>query len=268
MERIELADANARAEVVPQRGAIVSRFAVGDTPILYLDRTTLEDPTKNVRGGVPFLFPTAGKLEGDRYRGREMKQHGFARNLPFAVEHRDRRTAKLSLSASDETRARFPFEFRVELNVTLTGKELRIAQRYQNLGKERMPLHSGFHPYFFVPDGDKTRTVIETKATRAFDNVEKRDVPFKGFDFSRPEVDLHLHDHGSSRSVLRRPNAPAVEIEASAEFGHWVVWALTGKDFICVEPWTAPGNALNTGDRLIFIEPGSELDLSLAIRVA
>jgi galactose mutarotase-like enzyme len=268
MERIELADGPARAEVVPARGAIVSRFDVGDTQILYLDPTTLEDPTKNVRGGVPFLFPAAGRLEGDHYRGREMKQHGFARNLPFAVERRDARSVTLSLGATDETRARFPFEFRVELTISLAGSELQIAQRYQNLGAERMPLHVGFHPYFFVPDAEKPRVTIETHATRAFDNVQKRDVPFAGFDFSLPEVDIHLHDHGGSRSSLRRPGAPTVEIEGSAEFTQWVIWALAGKDFICVEPWTEPSNALNSGERLLWVEPHKERTLSLSIRAA
>jgi galactose mutarotase-like enzyme len=252
--------------VVPARGAIVSRFDVGDTPILYLDRATLEDPTKNVRGGIPFLFPTAGRLEGDRYRGREMKQHGFARNLPFAVERRGARSVTLCIGASDETLRSFPFQFRVELTLSLAGPELRIDQRYQNLGAERMPLHAGFHPYFFVPDAAKASAIIETQATRAFDNVQKRDVPFVGFDFSRPEVDLHLHDHGKSRSSLRRPGAPTVEIEGSAELTHWVIWAIGGKDFICVEPWTAPRNALNSGEQLLWIEPGQERALTLAIR--
>src|SRR3954447_18304010 len=121
MESLELTDGAARAEIVPARGAIVSRFDVGDTQILYLDRATLDDPAKNVRGGVPFLFPTAGRLQGDRYGGREMKQHGFARNMPFAVERRDARSVTLSLAATDETRARFPFEFRVELTISLAG---------------------------------------------------------------------------------------------------------------------------------------------------
>ncbi len=266
MERIELADGIASAEVVPERGAIVSRFDVDGVPILYLDRATLDDATKNVRGGVPFLFPTAGKLDGDQYQGHEMKQHGFARNLPFTVERSDGRSVTLSLGASDETRARFPFEFRIELTISVSGRELRIAQRYQNLGAERMPLHVGFHPYFFVPDAEKPRVAIETHATRAFDNVQKRDVPFAGFDFTRPEVDVHLYDHGGSTSELRRPGAPTIEIEGSAEFGHWVIWALAGKDFICVEPWTAPRNALNSGEQLLWVEPAAERRLTLSIR--
>jgi galactose mutarotase-like enzyme len=35
-----------------------------------------------------------------------------------------------------------------------------------------------------------------------------------------------------------------------------VVWTLEGKDFVCVEPWTCPGNALNTGERLMTLGKG------------
>jgi galactose mutarotase-like enzyme len=196
-----------------------------------------------------------------------MKQHGFARNLPFSVERREASSVTLSLGATDETLARFPFDFRVHLTISLAGPELRIAQRYRNLGRARMPLHVGFHPYFLVPEAEKMGSTIETDATRAFDNVQKREVSFAGFDFSRPEVDLHLSDHTRSRSALGRPGGPSVVIEGSAEFTHWVIWALAGKDFICVEPWTAPANALNSGERLLWVDPGKERTLSLAIRV-
>src|SRR4051794_23759870 len=73
-----------RVEVIPERCALVTSFRVGDREVLYLDPATLVDPAKNVRGGIPVLFPMAGKLANERYAvdGREysMKQHGFARN--------------------------------------------------------------------------------------------------------------------------------------------------------------------------------------------
>jgi len=31
------------------------------------------------------------------------------------------------------------------------------------------------------------------------------------------------------------------------QFTTLVVWTLPGRDFVCVEPWTAPGGALATG---------------------
>jgi galactose mutarotase-like enzyme len=35
-----------------------------------------------------------------------------------------------------------------------------------------------------------------------------------------------------------------------------VVWTLKVKGFVCVEPWTSPGNALNSGERLLRVGVG------------
>src|SRR5687767_13591779 len=90
-EHVTLSGPGARssATIVPARGAIVSSFAIDDRELLYLDPATLADPSRNVRGGIPVLFPSPGKLDGDHYsrggRSGEMKQHGFARDLAWSV---------------------------------------------------------------------------------------------------------------------------------------------------------------------------------------
>jgi galactose mutarotase-like enzyme len=261
----------AEAEVAPARGGMATRFRVGAVPVLAMDDSTLVDVTKNVRGGIPILFPTAGRLKDDRYGTREMKQHGFARNLPWKVVSRatdGNARVVLELVSNDETRARFPFEFRVEFTYELKGATFTIGQRYENRSKEKMPLHAGFHPYFHVLESEKAKTVVETKATRAFDNVTKQDIPFHGFELTQKEVDLHLHDHGSTESAIVRPGGQRIEVKASSEFTHWVVWTVTGKDFICLEPWTAPGNALNTGERLLWLAPGESRRLWTSVSLA
>ncbi len=68
-------------------------------------------------------------------------------------------------------------------------------------------------------------------------------------------MDLHLYDHGSEPCTLVLPDGGIV-LRGSPEFSRWVVWTLEGKDFVCVEPWTCPGNALNTGDRLMTLAKG------------
>ena len=50
-------------------------------------------------------------------------------------------------------------------------------------------------------------------------------------------------------------------MRASPDFVRWVVWTLAGRDFICLEPWTAPGNALNTNEHLIVL-PGGQSHMS------
>jgi len=42
------------------------------------------------------------------------------------------------------------------------------------------------------------------------------------------------------------------------------VWTLRGRDFVCVEPWTARANALNDGQALA-VAPGTTHQTSLAI---
>lgn len=134
-ELIELSDENSGTHVTiaPERGAIATSFRVGGRELLYLDPATLSDATKNVRGGIPVLFPTPGKLEQDRYRWGsehgELKQHGFARNLPFRITDADPARAELTLKldSSSATLALYPWEFSFELRVSLAETRLRIA---------------------------------------------------------------------------------------------------------------------------------------------
>jgi galactose mutarotase-like enzyme len=45
------------------------------------------------------------------------------------------------------------------------------------------------------------------------------------------------------------------------------VWAVAGKDYICLEPWTAPGNALNTGEKLTELPPGAAQRASIELEL-
>ena len=127
-------------EVVPERGGIISQWSVAHKNVFYLDQETLMDSSKNIRGGNPILFPMCGPVADGNYQidGRtySMKQHGFARNLPWmvgAVENgQDGATMAISLESSDLTREQYPFDFRVDFIYRLTANELRIDQIYEN----------------------------------------------------------------------------------------------------------------------------------------
>ena len=277
---LELADdrTGARVEIAPTRGGMATRFCVGERDVFYMDATTLADPTKNVRGGNPVLFPSPGKLEGDTwtYGAHEghLEQHGFARKLPWRVaatsDSKDLATASLTLESTDATRAVWPWEFAVTLTYSLAGSTLRIMQWIQNRSlDEAMPFGIGFHPYFLVKDKRGAR--IPTPATRAFDNVAKKEIPFAGFDLTLPEVDLHLVDHGSTEATLHFGDGDGggkLALRGAPELTHWVVWTAAGKDYVCLEPWSCPGNALNTGAGLLMLEPGEARVLALDLELS
>ena len=85
MTPFELTDGDAAATVVPERGGLVTRFAVGARELLYLDPATLADPTKNVRGGVPVLFPFAGRPPPGSDEPRRRRDEPSARRFAPAA---------------------------------------------------------------------------------------------------------------------------------------------------------------------------------------
>ena len=277
LEQLELRDndGGSLALLAPSRGGMLTRLALGKQHLFFLDEKTLRDPQANVRGGNPVLFPSPGKLAGDHWsrdgKQGELKQHGFARQLAWDIISTgtdEGASATLGLSSNDQTLAQYPWNFDAEYRYLLRGLVLRIEMRFTNRALTPMPFGAGFHPYFHVRQSEKGSTRIQTSATRAFDNAAQQNIALPRIDLTAPEVDLHLIDHGSSTCVVTTPRA-TIALRGSSEFTHWVVWTLAGKDFVCVEPWTSPGNALNTGEHLLFLSPGETRTLSLEIeRVA
>jgi galactose mutarotase-like enzyme len=281
LETVRLSDTASGAEawVAPARGGLVTRFSAAGRPVLFLDESTLLDPKKNVRGGVPVLFPSPGKLVGERYsrdgKSGALGQHGFARNLPWAIDAQSASAVTLRLDATPETRAQFPWEFVLRYRISVSGSTaaavLRIDQRIENPGASPLPFGCGFHPYFHVPQGEKAAARVETTATRAWDNAAGREVRLGGpIDLTLPEVDLHLIDHPKSNdrseAALSLAGGARILVSGSPALGRWVVWTLAGKDFVCLEPWSGPANGLNTGVDLLVAAPGSAIELWTEIR--
>jgi galactose mutarotase-like enzyme len=266
LEAIELVDhdAKARVRVAPERGGMVTRFTLADEPVLYMDDATLHDPTKSVRGGIPLLLPIAGRLLGDEYAvGDErhaMKQHGFARNLPWALRglDADDRGARvtLELTPTELTRAQYPFEWVFQVEYRLFEGALTLALTVENRGDAPLPVHPGTHPYLYLPDARKHDARLDLRATRAWNNLsrceEKVTLPV---DLAVDELDLHALDHEGTNTTLTRPGLRAVTLDWSANHTTLVLWTLKGRDFVCVEPWSAPGGAFNRGDAPV-VAPG------------
>jgi galactose mutarotase-like enzyme len=265
-------EAKARVVVAPPRGGMVTRFVVGDSNVLYLDPATLRDQTKNVRGGIPVLFPIAGRLADDRYTldgtTYTMKQHGFARNMPWAIV--DQATdggarVGLSLSPTPVTRAQYPFEFRLEMTYLLADGQLTVRTRVSNLGERPMPVSPGLHPYFQLGDAVKSGARVLSDGTQAWDNRTSRVVALETpIDLTADVVDLHVLDHWPRTVRLTRPGDRDLELALGVPDRVLVIWTERGRDFVCVEPWTARGGALKDGTAPL-VPPGGTLETTFSI---
>jgi galactose mutarotase-like enzyme len=253
-----------RLAIVPERGGIATEWILQGQPILYFDQERFQDPSLSIRGGIPILFPICGNLPNNQYtvNGQDfsLKQHGFARDLPWTVIQQQTQTCAsldLKLSASDATLAVFPFSFELVMSYQLSGNRLRLQQRIANLGEHRMPFSLGLHPYFFCRDKDAIQ--LQIPAHTYLDQKTGETHDYTGtLNLQQPELDLAFTPIKETRmGLIDTSRHFQLDITFSDLYQTLVFWTVQGKDYVCLEPWSAPRNALNTGEQLAWVEPFS-----------
>jgi galactose mutarotase-like enzyme len=239
-EEIMIRFGEALAKVAPARGAIVTSLVVGGKEVLYLDRETFADPAKNVRGGIPILFPFAGKLNDGLFQpaGTKINQHGFGRNLPWqVVEHRPELLRVVLLSAK-ETLSQYPYKFVAEQSVMILPHGIQVELLICNMDGRPIPVSPGWHPYFSCP-ADKKGKITST-------------VP--GLDMgqfsSDKEFDFGVTAPQNGRADFRVPGLGRIALSFNPRMRHLQFWSQPGKDFVCLEPFTGPSNTINTEQRV------------------
>lgn len=261
--------------IVPERGGILTQWRVGGVELLYLDEARFRNPALSVRGGIPILFPICGNLPEDTYtldgQTYSLKQHGFARALAWSVAAEvegDTPALSLVLTSDEATRTAYPFEFSLEYSYHLGPDYLEIRQLYQNHSQRPMPLSYGFHPYFGV--GDKTQLRFEIPADTWWDKQTGTAQSFGGaFDFDQPELDMAFYPvAGNEAVVIDLERQIRLTLSYDALFTTLVFWTVKDQPFFCLEPWSAPRNALNTGEALTHLAPGSRLATWIRLQVA
>ncbi len=264
-----------RIEILPEKGGIVTSWKVDDREIFYLDAERLTHPELSVRGGIPILFPICGNLPDNAYTHNgqpyTLKQHGFARDLPWQVVESSTSDAAsdssitLTLSSSTETLKSYPFEFEVAFTYELHGNVLTIRQQYTNHSAVMMPFVSGLHPYFSIEDKSKLR--FEIPATQYWDHKALVNKAYFGsFDFELDEIDIGFKElSGAAATAIDLDRQLRMTLTYDSSYSTVVFWTVKGKDFYCIEPWTAPRNALNTGEHLLTIQPGATLEMSVSM---
>ncbi len=248
METIRLAAEDTIVEVVPERGALVTRCAVGSRELFWLDPATVADRTRSVRGGIPVLVPFAGALPDDRFVASptlttKMRQHGFGRDLPWTVTERGPVEVTMALGPGDASRAAYPFEFLFVYRVRALPRGVLVELAVHNEGAESLPVAPGFHPYFPCPLGRKGEVASDLPGFDAAGFVED------GFDFGLPRpgdapVHVRVPDLGQVRFTL----PPALR---------WLqFWSLPGKPFVCLEPFLGAAGAINDPAKRDEVPPG------------
>ena len=235
------------ATILPEKGATVISFCVNDIEVFYKDVANLNS-TERPRCGVPFLFPVFGRTPEDSIYPMEI--HGFSHTSVWTVLAYTEDCLRLELVSTEETKKVYPFDFRVELIFTIKDGKLSIRQIYENKGENDMPFAFGFHPYFV---GNPTKFSVEVDAAAEMDMMTGQPKPFDGrmVQIAFPEGAQEsgaFFVQAKNKAILHREDGKKVYMKFDENFNRLVLWAVNGKEFLCVEPINSSPNGLVTGD--------------------
>lgn len=249
---------------------------------------------KGSTAGIPLLHPWANRLAGSRYSaaGREVSldpsspllhldEHGLPMHgVPWSLlawkvteARQDAVTARLEWSSSDLL-AIFPFRHRLEMTAALGSDGLMLETTLAAGSDGPVPVSFGFHPYFGLPELPRAQWRLELPAMRRL-ALDERGIPtgdeetFDGFDAQLGEstFDDCFALLGGSASLSIAAAGRRITVEFLEGYRYAQVFAPKGKDYIALEPMTAPTSSLTSGRGLRLVEPGGEFRSAFRIRV-
>jgi aldose 1-epimerase len=243
--------------------------------------------------GIPLLYPWANRLEAARYTtaGREVSLESSPliahddKGLPMHGVPWSRLSWNVTSEGSAMLNARlewtgaerlavFPFPHHVEMWVLLDADTLRIETTLVADAASAVPVSFGFHPYFRIPEVSREEWQVKLPAMTRLE-LDERNIP-TGQGVAVAHFDAQVGDRtfddgfvldAAPASFSLAGGGRRINVEFLEGYSYAQVFAPGGKDYIAIEPMTAPANALVSGSGLRVVEPGEEFRATFRIRV-
>jgi len=247
--------------IVPDRGGLITGWRCNNNEILYFDQERFKT-NKSVRGGVPILFPICGSVPENKLfffnKVFKMKQHGFARDIPWDINYRENNNdIIISLKSNDFTLQIFPFNFSIQLFVNFIKNGISLKSTIVNESNVTMPFSFGIHPYFNVKNINNINLSGLSKIS--INQVNSNKVTTKSQLENLPAgVDFISESNGK---VVMDDNNMKLILNSKLPYRYNVIWTDPPRKMVCIEPWTSPRNSLLSGKDCIELNPESSCDI-------
>ena len=243
------------------------------------------------------LFPNPGRIAGDRTiiggKVYPATMHGFVNDMVFEVLEADEKQALLQISATEETRKSFPYEFRLQVEFLLEEDVVIQKFRVINDDDKRVYFSLGAHPGFYCPIvmGECGEDYsLEFDSPQQINLLELQEntrlLTGKRFPWLKGETEKKLGDHyfDNGPQLMEGVRANSVTLKSKCS-GHFVelgikdfpylcLWGVGGRmSIICIEPWCGVSDSVDTDyiwETKIGIESvdvGDVLERTLTFRV-
>ena len=189
--------------------------------------------------------------------------------------------AELDFGAYEDLLAGFPFPHRIEYDASIVASRLRVRLTVTPTADVSVPISFGLHPYLRLPHTDRRRWTLELPVRRRV-VLDARGLPTGHYETLTPGALSGPLGDRTFDDCFDRLDAPAdggpivfavqdarrrLSVELLEGYDVAQVFAPPGSDYICIEPMTAPVNALADGTGLRFAEPGEPFAAEFAITV-
>jgi aldose 1-epimerase len=293
--RLSIRAGRLSAEFWPAAGLLGVSLRCGEDELLR----RLDDlETANRKGstaGIPLLYPWANRLSGLHYRvaGRDVQLdrvspllHFDDQGLPMhgvpwgqlswkIVEAKeDSFSATLDWKRSDLL-ALFPFPHRVQITGKISSGSLAVYTTILADSGSPVPISFGFHPYFGIPRVPRAQWRLQLPAMRRL-LLDSHGIPTGKTEAAVP-FDAVLADQAfddgfavleKSASFVLSGAGYRITMEFLEGFAYAQVFAPQGKDFMALEPMTAPTNALISAEGLRILESGGQFQATFRVAVS
>lgn len=214
----------------------------------------------------PVLFPIVGRLKNDSYSFNgekyQLPRHGFARNMEFSFDKKSDSQVIFERNETEETKAIYPFSFKLLMAYTLMDNELVIEYFLRNQSDEVLPFSIGAHPAFAISDKLENYS-LQFNAADTFETHHLENESFIGkttlvdtknntitLNYALFEKDALVFKSLKSNEVILKNKDKSILKVNYDHFPYLGIWTKQNAPFLCIEPWCGLADAINHNGKL------------------
>ena len=279
----------------PEKGALLMNWHLNMADgsvrdVIHWPETIGESGIGNVHGGIPILFPFAGRCFHDGKEDKwspssgdplSMPMHGFAKNSDFYVRSIDQSGFEVELIQKENQS--YPYDYTFTVIYHFLELSLQISLILENEGRTPIPWSAGLHPYFQVPWRKHLTLREHTLKIRANSVYQYQNGGNLIKKASSKDDCYRLDAPDLVNSIFNQTTEPSAEIclgngeetiriseVGGAKTGSrltFLTWTKPESPYFCVEPWMSPPNSPANGTTRL-VGPAARDEFTVEIELA
>lgn len=273
LPKVHVTTPAATGEIYLHGAQVTSWTPTGQPDVLFVSAGSRWESGRAIRGGIPICFPWFGNKAGDA----QAPAHGFVRNKAWTLESIVQNEAGVIVSmvteSDEQTRARWPFDFRLLLRATF-GAMLHVELAATNTGAAPLTFEEALHTYYAIGDATTVR-VAGLDGVRYLDKVDNgRERLQEGNIAIVAETDrVYLNTAGAidihDPTMQRRPHVSKANSQSTVVWNPWIEKARALTDLqdddwtrmVCVE-------TCNVQPSAVALQPAQQHAMTVTVAVS